>query len=814
MGLWGKLDVDYRHRGRVSAVTLLLSSVAAIVTMTAEKPAIAQTAETTYSIAPGPLNQALAAFGRQSGIQVTYAPSNATAKQSPGVSGRLSADTAIARILSGSGLSYSFTNSRTIVISPAAAGTADAGGGSTNLAPIVVSGESAFGPVDGYVARNASSAMKGDISILETPQAVSVVTADRIEDQAAQSVNEALRYTAGVRSETSGAQMMDNPLYLRGFQQSSLEMYQDGLRSVTPGYFGFFAVEPYGLERVEVLKGPSSVLYGQQAPGGLINVVSKRPTENPVNEVEATVGSFDHYQGGFDVGGTTEEKNIMYRMVGMVREADTQVDYVENNRRYFAPSITWAPNEDTKLTVLGSYQRNEGDFYAQVPATAVLLPNPNGHIPFSRFLGEPDWEYETSERTAVGYEFEHRFNDTVKFEQNFRYTHMSNHRQYLQASGALVDNRLLNRTYNLRDIENDGIAVDSRFRFDFDTGPIEHKAIVGLDYLWGTSRWLEQRGTASAIDIYNPVYGSSVNTNVYSTKSLSDIDASQAGLYVQDQLKLDNLILTLGMRQDWAWRDTENLIAGTSTKQNDHAFTKKAGLTYLFDGGIAPYASYSESFNPVVGTDSLGNVFVPETAQQWEVGIKYQPDGFDGIFTVSAFDLARQNVQTYDPADPRYTLQTGEIRARGLEFEAVSNLDNGISLAAAYTYTDAEITETKTASQLGNTPYRVPRHAASLWVNYDLQQEALEGLSVGAGVRYIGETWGNDDNTFKVPGFTLVDLALRYDFGKKFPEAKGLSASINVSNLFDKYYVPGCFTSNGCNYGSQRTVFGKLSYQW
>jgi iron complex outermembrane receptor protein len=814
MGIWGKKDIHRQHRRRLSVGVMLLSSVTAVTTIAMETPAIAQANETTYSIAPGPLNQALAAFGRQSGLQVTYAPSSAAGKQSPGVNGNLSPDAAIGRILSDSGLTHRFTNGRTVSISPGGSDYGSGGDAATTLAPIVVVGESAYGPIDGYVAKTTSTAMKGDISILETPQAVSVITADRMEDQAAQSVNEALRYTAGVRSESSGAQMMDNPLYLRGFQQSSLEMYQDGLRAVTPGYFGFFATDPYGLERVEVLKGPSSVLYGQQAPGGLINVVSKRPSENPVNEVETTVGSFDHYQGGFDLGGTSDDKSVMYRMVGMARDAGTQVDYVDNDRRYFAPSVTWARDEDTKLTVLGSYQRNDGDFYAQVPATAVLLPNPNGHIPFSRFLGEPSWEYENSQRTAVGYEFEHRFNDAVKFEQNLRYTHLTNHRQYLQANGPLVADRTLNRNYNLRDIKNDGVAVDSRVRFDFDTGPIEHKAIVGLDYLWGSSRWLEQRGTASPIDIYNPVYGSPVNTGVFTSRSLSDIEASQAGLYVQDQLKFDKLILTLGLRQDWAWRDTDNLLAGTTATQNDHAFSKKAGLTYLFDNGVAPYASYAESFNPVVGNDSLGNAFVPETAQQWEVGIKYQPSGFDGMFTLSAFDLARQNVQTYDPADPRYTLQTGEIRSRGLEFEAVANLDYGLSLAAAYTYTDAEITETETASQLGNIPYRVPRHAASLWVNHELQQEALEGLSIGAGIRYIGETWGSDDNTFKVPSFTLFDLAVRYDFGKKFPDAKGLTASVNVSNLFDKYYVPGCFTQNACNYGSQRTVFGKLSYQW
>jgi iron complex outermembrane receptor protein len=674
--------------------------------------------------------------------------------------------------------------------------------------------QSAFQHVDGYVAQNASTGMKSDVPIMQTPASISVVTSDQIRDQGAQSINEALRYTAGVRTEVSGFSTMDNSLYLRGFLQSNSDTFQDGLRSVTPGYFGFFAPEPYGLERVEVLKGPASVLYGQQAPGGLINLVSKRPTANPVNEIEQTFGSFNYLQTAFDLGAASADKTVMYRFVGLARDADTQVDYVKNDRIYLAPSLTWVPTTDTRITVLASYQRNYGDVFAQVPAAAVLTRNTYGHIPFSRFLGEPAFEGETSERTAVGYELEHRFNEAVKFEQNFRYTHFTNHRQYLQANGALVNERMLNRRYTLRDISNDGVALDNRVKLDFATGPIEHRAVVGLDYSWGKSTWLEQIGNATAIDIFNPVYGSAVNTSVFTSRSLQDITASQVGLYVQDQLKLDKWLLTLGLRQDWASRDTVNLIAGTNRVQDDQDLTKRAGLMYVSEIGLSPYASYAESFTPVIGTDRLLNSFAPETGQQYEVGVKYQPAGYNSFVTVSAFDLRRQNVQTADPVNTNFSVQTGEVRVKGIEVEAVASLHPGLNMTAAYTYNDARITRTNTAGQVGNTPYRVPTNAASLWLNYEFQTTALAGFGIGGGVRYIGETFGDDANTFKVPEFTLVDLAVRYDLGKRFVELKGFTASVNVTNLFDIYYVPACFTVNACNYGSSRTVLGKLAYRW
>lgn len=815
------------NRGKAALGTgaILYGLAIALLTTTAIGVAQAQqtakssrTGQAVYSLPPGSLGATISRFGDRANLQILYPADLVRGKMSAGLSGSYNADAALTKLLQGSGLSYSFTNANTVTIVPAvqadAAALAAVAPGSTILQPITVQGQGAFAHVDGYVAQSASTAMKGDIPLLETPQAVSVVTSDQIKEQGAQSINEALRYTAGVRAEVSGAQALDNPLYLRGFNQSSLDMYQDGLRAVTPGYFGFFAGETYGLERVEVLKGPSSVLYGQQIPGGLINSVSKRPSDAPIREVELTAGSFDQYQAAFDIGGTNADKNVMYRIVGMARDADTQVDYVKNDRTYIAPSISWVPDEDTKLTVLTSYQKNKGDFYAQVPATAVLLPNSYGHIPFNRFLGEPSWEYEESERLALGYEFEHRFNDNVKFEQNFRYTHLTNHRQYLQANGALVGERRLNRRFIIRDIENDGVAIDNRVRLDFDTGPLEHKAVVGLDYLWGKSHWLEQSGTGPSIDIFNPVYASSFTPGVLTSNALSDIDASQAGVYFQDQIKYDKWLLTLGARQDWAWRDTDNLRTNITTSQDDSAFTKRAGLTYLSDIGLAPYISYSQSFTPILGNDRLGDAFVPETSEQYEVGVKFQPAGYNSFITVSAFDLARQNVQTIDPVNTSFQIQTGEVRVRGLELEALASLDNGLSFTAAYTYNDAEITKTNTASQKGNTPYRVPTHAASLWGNYAFQSEAFDGLTMGAGVRYIGKTWGDDANTFQVPSFTLVDAAVSYDFGKKFEQAKGLTASLNVTNLFDKYYVPACFTANACNYGSSRTVIGKLNYRW
>lgn len=813
---WGHALIAFGMRSQVRSVRGFQPAVLSLVVASAcyalaAAPAQAQEARMAFDIPAQSLSSALDAFARQSGAQLLFSVEDVGGKQAQAVSGQLTPGAALGRLVAGSGLQV-----------------LDSGGGvytlrapqkdtdSTLLAPITVRGRTGLEAVDGYVASRSLGAMKGDVSLLETPQSVSVVTAEQMRDQGIQSLNEALRYTAGVRTESSGAQPMDNAFYIRGFQQISLDMFYDGLRGATPGYFGFFAPEPYGLERVEVLKGPSSVLYGQQVPGGLVNSVSKRPSANPVNEIALTLGSFRQREAAFDVGGSNDDQTIQYRLVGMGRLANTQVEHVKNDRVYIAPSVTWQPTADTRFTLLTSYQRNKGDFYGLVPAAAILLPNSNGHIPFSRFLGEPGWEGETSERLALGYEFEHHFNDKVNFTQNLRYTHQRNNRQYLQSSGALMNERLINRRYTVREIENDGLVVDNRLALQATTGPLDHKVTLGFDYLWGKSNWLEQTGNASPIDIFNPAYGHIPDTTVYGSRALSDITSNQAGLYLQDQIKWNKWLLTLGGRQDWAWRDTDDLIGGGSVRQRDSAFTGRAGLTYLSDSGWAPYVSFAESFTPLIGTDRHGNPYVPETGQQWELGLKYQAPGSNSMITVSAFDLRRQNVQTMDPLGVSWTdyVQTGEVRVRGIELEAVASLDNGLSMVAAYTYNNAEVSKTNTASQLGKVPVRVPTHAASLWLNYEFQNSALAGLKASVGTRYTGKTWGDDDNTFRVPAFTLVDAGLSYDLGKKFPQYKGLNLSLNVANVFNKYYVPTCVTVNACNYGSERTVVGKLSYRW
>ncbi|WIW90222.1 TonB-dependent siderophore receptor (plasmid) [Sphingobium sp. V4] len=805
----------------VLASTALVSMAMVANSGAAQAQGMAQNGTQQFDIPAQSLSSALMRFSRETRLELFYSADLAQGKTTLGVSGRMAPAEALSRLLAGTGLTFKFSNTTTITLEPAP----QAAAGTIQLGPVRVEGGAASGaaadaaqiptgPVRGYVASRSITAAKTDTPILEIPQSISVITADRMTDQGVQTINDALRYTAGVRTETNGAQLLDNNLYLRGFIQNSLYMYQDGLRGATPGYFGFFAGEPYGYERIEVLKGPGSVLYGQSEPGGLINMVSKRPTADPINEVQLTVGSFDHYQAAADLGGATRDGKLLYRIVGLVRDANTQVDYVKNDRVYIAPSLTWQPTDLTSFTVLASYQRNKGDFYAQVPATAVLLPNSNGHIPFSRFLGEPGWEGETTERYAIGYEFEHRLGDRVKISQNVRYTHLENDRQYLQALGALIDERQLNRRYTVRAISNDGVAADTRLQWDVDTGNLTHKITGGFDYLRGTSNWLEQTGNASRIDIFEPVYSGTVDTSVYTGLSLQDISADQLGLYVQDQIKYDRWVATVGIRQDWSWRKTRNVLTGTSVRQKDDAFTWRAGLTYVSDFGLAPYASYTESFTPIIGTDRLGNAFVPETGQQFEVGLKYQPTGSNSLLTLSMFDLRRQNVQTTDPENTSYSVQTGEVRVRGIEIEGVAEIAKGLNLVAAYTYNDAEVTESIYSAVAGNRPTRVPEHSASLWAKYKVQSGALKGLGIGSGVRYTGSTYGDDANTFKVPAFTLVDLALDYDFGPQWGMLDGLSASINVSNLFDKYYVPVCFTVNGCNYGTERTVLGSLRYRF
>jgi iron complex outermembrane receptor protein len=680
--------------------------------------------------------------------------------------------------------------------------------GGTTLAPIVLNGDAAQdprGPVEGYVAKTSAAASKTGTPLVETQQSISVVTRDQIEAQGAQTLGEALNYTPGVLGEPYGSDpRFDSPI-IRGFDGRQVQ-FLNGLRMMRTA--GAPPVETYGLERIDVLRGPASVMYGQGNPGGIINQISKRPRFESFGEVGTQFGSYNTYGAFFDFGGVIpDHSDLAYRLTGLARNAEAQVDQLDNDRYFLAPALTWQPDEDTSVTFLASIQHDNPSTPSGLPPQYTL--DATGYrLPRDFFVG--DERFDKSERTLtnIGYDIEHRFNETWTFRQNFRYTNLDWDYQSLGMStlGLAADGRTLRRNATFQDEMLNTANVDNNLQADFSTGGLDHKLLFGLDYRYFDNNVRTRFFQATPLDVLDPVYGDPITliSPTIDTKVKSDL--SQVGLYVQDELAYDNWRATLGLRHDWAstsGSSTNNLTGvARSLDQDDHKLTGRAGISYLFAARIAPYISYATSFEPVAGANTVtGEAFEPTEGEQWEAGIKYQPEGFDGFFALAVYDLKQKNVLRTVAG---VSSQIGEVHVRGIELEGVVSLAQGLDLRAAYTYTDARVGE---GVDDGNRVENVPQNAASLWLNYTFQEgTALDGFGMGGGVRYVGQRYGNSANTFDISDVTLFDAALTYS-------RNGLKGSINVQNISDEDYVASC-GSFGCYYGDGRTVMGKLSYTW
>lgn len=686
--------------------------------------------------------------------------------------------------------------------------------------------ERGTGPVDGYQPIVSATGTKTDTPLLQTPQSVSVVTKDQLEDQRAKSVNEALRYTPGVSLDGFGANVFFDSIKIRGF---NAPQYLDGLRlPIDSALFAVPRIEPYGLERIEVLKGPSSGLYGQSEPGGLLNMVSKRPLDTAHLEVQGTLGSFDRTEGAFDVGGPVAgNHSVLYRVVGLAREGDSEIDYQEDNKLFIAPSVTIKPGPDTSLTLLAQYQKIENDGYQQyVPGEATLLPNPNGRIPRSRYLGEPGFDFTDQEQRSIGYALEHRIAPGLQFRQNLRYMDVTHDVQAMRGDAFAFD-RIFFRTPIYVDAEARNFAVDSQLQADFTTGPLKHTVLAGVDYQNSHSSNVSLLASPFTfplnyipIDVYNPVYGAfPIATPDMLFRYLDiGVDQSQTGLYLQDQIKLDRWTLTLTGRQDWAENEIESAgfypPAG-EYQRDDSAQTGRVGLSYLFDVGIAPYASYSTSFVPNAGADRLGNSFAPTTGEGRELGIKFMPNGSNMMFTAAVFDIRQQDILSPDPLTGGLTsLQTDEARVRGFEVEARGNITREFQVIAGYSKLDPQISKSA-AGFAGNYLPNVNLEQASFWAKYTWFEGSLGGLGVGGGVRYVGENYGDQANLIYIPSHTLLDATVSYDMAYLDRKLDGWQAQVNATNLENEYYVASCQSALAyCGLGAGRTVLGTLKYSW
>lgn len=700
-------------------------------------------------------------------------------------------------------------------------GTAEASAGGSGAGKQKT--ESAWGHVDGYVATHGSAGTKTDTPLIETPASVSVITKDQIQAQAAQSVSQIVRYTSGIRSETAGADGRFDNIYIRGFLG---DVYLDGMKLFTSG-FSTSIIEPYNLERAEVLHGPASVLYGQASPGGLVDLVGKRPLEEPYHEMFLSTGSYGRIQGGVDLSGPIDkDKEWLYRFVASGLDVGSQVDFTRYERVSIAPSLTWRPDTDTTITFLGTYQNDpKAGFFNQLPSKGygTLFPLANGQfIPTSFYPGVPNVDQMSREMGQIGYLAEHRFDNVWTVRQNLRYNEVSSSITTIYPTGvsATDPNSLARSGF----FENDRLRtfdLDNQAEAKFALGPFTHTTLFGVDYQTGTYNYTSG-GTPTgfsvpSISVSNPYYNTPIPMVATGT---GNQNFNQVGLYAQDEIKLDHWVALLGVRWDQADLNTQSLAlatgATTTSQLSNDATTKRGALLYKFDNGIAPYIQYTESFQPQTGVAFGGGAFSPTTGQQEEAGIKYQPND-KSLYTLAVFNLVQQNVLTPDtnPAHLGFSVQTGEIRSRGLELEGKTEINRSLSLIAAYTYLDPIITSSNVAYETGRRPVGIPMNSASLWADYTFHGGRLDGFGLAGGVRYLGDTAGNITGTsvLDVPAVTLFDAAVHYDFSALGSQFKGYSLQVNASNLFDKTYVALC-QDNGCYYGLRRQVIATLRYRW
>jgi iron complex outermembrane receptor protein len=673
--------------------------------------------------------------------------------------------------------------------------------------------ENPRGPVQGYVARRSSSGTKTNTPIMETPQAVSVIGADQIRDQKPNKLDEVLRYTAGVRAGTFGADTRNDWWLIRGFKSDDIGLFLDGMQLFYTSYASW-KLQPSNMERVEVLRGPSAVLYGGSSPSGIVNVISKMPPTEPIRYIETGVNNFGNAYVGFDVGGPvatqSQDGKLFYRVVGQVQNGGTQVNFTPDNNYFIAPSVTWKPDADTTFTVLASASRQDTRGINFLPYQGTVTNAPFGKIPTSFFVGDPNVDKFTREQEMLGYQFERNLTDDLTFRQNARFAHVDlTYRGFIGNGWDNINTATMGR-YNwyAKNTANQA-DLDNQLEYRFNTGPVKHTMLFGVD-LKGYQIDDYQAfnfGTVPSINVFNPSYGLDIPLTGAPFRNFL-ITQKQAGTYVQDQMKLGNFTLVLSGRNDWvettqAARDTGANIA----QRDDSKFSGRAGLIYNFDNGIAPYVSYSTSYNPIIGLNAQNQLFLPETAKQAEIGVKVAPKGFDGYFTASVFDLKRQNVATTDPTNVLLQNQTGEVTSRGIELEAVANVTKELKLIGAFTSYHLFTSKDLDPTLVGKTPTNTPEMLISGWADYTFKEGPLTGLGFGGGVRYVGASWADTANTLEVPSVVLGDLAIHYEW-------QNWRTALNVINLTDKIYVASCAATSACFYGDRRRVTASVSYKW
>ncbi|WP_039787738.1 TonB-dependent siderophore receptor [Herbaspirillum huttiense] len=645
-----------------------------------------------------------------------------------------------------------------------------------------------------------SQVNKSNTPLSQTPQSVSVVTRSMLDSQQAVSLADALENVPGVVAQQYGRRGWDD-LIIRG-QVASDSLYLDGLRTTASSRV---AEQLFGLQQVEVLKGPGSLLYGLVLPGGLVNMVSKRPQGNDFANVDVTVGSHDFYQTTVDMNKSLSENGKQaFRINGLISNSNDATDNVWFKNRYIAPSLSLDLGARTDFTILTSYQERSYVRQQGLPRSGSINSNVNGALPRSLFIGEPGARPYAANETRVGYALTHRFDDGWTLNNNVRY-------QQFEMSGQLVANnvlsstgRSLTRTGTDQTYEGQTFSIDTNVQRSFNTGFGKHEITLGTDYLNSREDTLSYTCTVAALNVYNPVYGARLNCpttpNTYTSTSIRD-----TGLYARDNIRFgERWQLLTGLRYDNVSTYSTNLRTGAHTDTPASATTGSAALMYELLRGVRPYISYATSFYPNSGTDVSGGTFKPETGKQWEAGVKFDLDEGRTSLNVAVFDLRRRNVLVSDPNNTGFNIAVGEQRSQGGEISVTSDLRNGLSLNAGYSYTAAIVTDDggQRSTTVGQWLDNVPRHNFTTSARYRFKGQ-LAGWEWNGGVH--GQSMMRT-NGYTLPGYVLADTGVAYN-------AERWRAALNVKNIFNTHYYAGGL-QNAVALGDDRTILLTLGYRY
>ncbi|TCV27435.1 TonB-dependent siderophore receptor [Vibrio crassostreae] len=667
-----------------------------------------------------------------------------------------------------------------------------------------------------------NTATKSALEPEETPQGIAVIDEEQLEQRGVKSLNQALRYAPGVVTEQKGASVtMYDTFSIRGF--SNNQSYYDGL--VLPFLTGWNLqpqIDPIAIQQVEVFKGPTSVLYGSMPPGGMVNMIAKAPQEDGSTKVGVSTGSRNLMEASIDTSGQLGDSDFSYRLVALARKQDSQVDNAEEERYVIAPSLDWQVSDRTLINFNLYYQNDPSmGTNSAMPLEVLKASDP------SVSMGDKNWSTFEREVLMLGYKINHQINDNWTFLQNARYSDASLYQEntyhrgtnFNAATGSLIRN-----VYST-DEDSQSFVIDNQVSGRVEVAGLEHNLLFGLDYLKLTGDSLYQEFTANAgfygFNAYNP------NNDLLDKSQLQenyreshDITTEQLGLYFQDQVRYDALVLLAGGRYDmFKASDDKTSTYPTSdgTEKADHnQFSYRVGALYELDNGISPFVSYATSFEPAAGTDINGNSLKPQLGEQVELGVKYLSADMAQQLTASYFYITKKDSIAADPSDPTYRskIQLGEVRSQGVEVEGRWFVTEDWDVNASYTYVDMEVTEDANPDLEGTTPIYVPTHAANLWSNYYVYGGALAGTRWSAGARYMGEMEMDATNTQgKVPSYTVVDLSVGYDLGEASETLSGATANLLVNNLFNEEYYT-CYDQSNCWFGAEQSVELSVNYEF